>query len=259
MSNSCSTFNKTEPERLLRKSEMGQSLERLEDREFEDISETDSEDCSSDGTLLPSPCRDEKFNDDLHLRSIRTWQYRAIGLGLATVFIVFGIGSIISTIMSSSVSPGPIINMGRCGLTVQEARDNGCVFDLMMSGWVHPPCYDKDLSDQFLRVNNFTFYREKEGINILTEAEARLGNYEVIYSHGTFHYQHCAYIWAKQVRANQKSPLVLDSMSRSKEHVEHCWNRVGSPNITQLPLATGTKIKRSAFKLQCIIGDAEVP
>lgn len=238
---------------------MEHRVEFLGDSESEDTPQTDSEDCNSNGALFPSQYHDEKSNDYSHLRSVRIWQYRAIGIGLSILFVVFGIGSIISTILSSGAHSSPIINMGQCGRTVQEARDSGCVFDLMMSGWVHPPCYDKELSDEFLRVNNFTFYKEREGINTLTEAEARLGNYDVIYSHGTFHYQHCAYIWAKQVRANKKTPLVLDSVSRSKEHVEHCWNRVGSPNITQLPLATGTRIKRSAFKLQCIIGDMEVP
>src|SRR5690242_4804674 len=104
---------------------MEQRFELLGDRDSEDASQRDSEDCSSDGTLLPSSCRDEKFNDDLHLRFIRMWQYRAIGIGLAVLFVVFGIGSIISTILSSSASSSPIINMGQCGRTVQEARDNG--------------------------------------------------------------------------------------------------------------------------------------
>lgn len=238
---------------------MEQRLALLGDAESEHAYLADSEDCNSDYTLSPSLCHDEKLNDDPHLRSIRKWQYIGISVGLAILFVIFGIGSILSTILSSGLSSAQFLNMGECGRTPQEARDSGCVFDLMMSGWVHPPCYDQELSDEFLRVNNFTFYREREGINTLTEAEARLGNYEVIYSHGTFHYQHCAYIWAKQIRANKKSPLVLDSVSRSKEHVEHCYNRVGSPNITMLPLATGTKIKRSAFRLKCMIGEMEVP
>ncbi|KAF7896580.1 hypothetical protein EAF00_006594 [Botryotinia globosa] len=239
-------------------SKMEQRLALLGEAETEQAYPAISEDCSSDRTLSPPLCDDKKLDDNAHLRYIRKWQYMGIYVGLAFLLVIFGIGSILSESISFSPSSAQFINMGECGRTPQQARDSGCVFDLMMSGWVHPPCYDQELSDEFLWVNNFTFYREREGINIMTEAEARLGNYEVIYSHGTFHYQHCAYIWAKQIRANKKSPLVLDSVSRSKEHVEHCYHRVGSPNITQLQLATGTKIKRSAFRLKCMIGEMEV-
>ncbi|KAF5868416.1 uncharacterized protein Bfra_012326 [Botrytis fragariae] len=239
-------------------SKMEQRLALLGEAESEQAYPAGSENCSSDRTLSPSLCDDEKLDDNPHLRYMRKWQYIGIYVGLAFLFVIFGIGSIVSTSISLGLSSAQFVNMGECGRTPQEARDSGCVFDLMMSGWVHPPCYDQELSDEFLLVNNFTFYREREGINIITEAEARLGNYEVIYSHGTFHYQHCAYIWAKQIRANRKSPLVLDSVSRSKEHVEHCYSRVGSPNITQIQLATGTKIKRSAFRLRCMIGEMEV-
>ncbi|KIN09129.1 hypothetical protein OIDMADRAFT_74572, partial [Oidiodendron maius Zn] len=131
--------------------------------------------------------------------------------------------SIFSAIFSHQPSSVPFIKMGECGRTTEEAQQNGCVFDLMMSGWVHPPCYDQELSDQFLRDNNFTFYRDREGLIVLPEVEARLGNYKVIYTHGTFHYQHCSYIWAKQMRAMRKYPFILDSKSRSREHIEHCY------------------------------------
>ncbi|KAH9207804.1 hypothetical protein DL95DRAFT_415318 [Leptodontidium sp. 2 PMI_412] len=225
---------------------------------------------SSDGTSLPSSFQEEKFdNDDVDLqqrRSIQTWQYRIIYVVLALLVLLFGIGSIITTVVSAKASSsssttekGQAVNMGSCGLTVQEARTHGCVFDLMMSGWLHPACYDAELSDAFLRAGNFTFYAEREAMNLVSEAEARRGEYEFLYTNGTYHYQHCAYIFAKQVRAHKRAPLVLDNKSRSREHVEHCWTLLGRPNVTRLGMETGTKIQGSPFKLQCISGEVDLP
>jgi hypothetical protein len=202
--------------------------------------------------LLPSDYTHEKL-DGANRRWVQLWQYRSIGIVLFTLFIVFGIGSAIRTISSPKS-----ISMGECGRTPGQARQNGCIFDLMMSGWVHPPCYDQELSDRFLRENNFAFFWDREGTKQFTEAEARLGNYKTIYTNGTFHYQHCTYIWAKQVRARRKSPYILDSQSRSVEHVEHCFHRVGSPNLTQIQLQTGTQLHGSPWRLDCIIGEGEV-
>ncbi|KIM95537.1 hypothetical protein OIDMADRAFT_33639 [Oidiodendron maius Zn] len=215
-----------------------------------------SGDHDCDDALRASGTDYEKPEEQTHHHSVQAWQYTAIAIGLAVLFIIFGLGSVISTMFFPH--PPTSTSMGECGRTPEQARQNGCVFDLMMSGWVHPPCYDQELSDQFLRENNFAFFWDREGTKQFTEAEARLGNYKIIFTNGTFHYQHCTYIWAKQVRARRKSPYVLDSQSRSVEHVEHCFRRVGSPNITQIQLQTGTQLHSSTWRLDCIIGEREV-
>lgn len=203
----------------------------------------------------------EKHPDTAHQNSRRTLQYRAIGIGLITLFVIFGGGSFLAWALFPSPSPTavPFVNLGMCGATPAEARDNGCVFDLMMSGWLHPACYDRDLSDTFLRENNWTFYREREAINVIPEEEARLGEYQTIFVKGNFHYQHCAYLWAKQIRAKTRFPLVLDSATRSEEHSGHCVKLVGNPNVTKVELPTGTRLNRSTWKLQCMIGEKRMP
>ncbi|CAE7215963.1 hypothetical protein PTTW11_10761 [Pyrenophora teres f. teres] len=195
----------------------------------------------------------ESIDEKAAHTSIKTRQYRAIGIGVVFLLAVLAIGSAIS-ILSQPTST----SMGECGRTPEQARANGCIFDLMMSGWVHPPCYPQELSDQFLRENSFAFFRDREGTQPMPEAEARLGNYKFVYTNGSFHYQHCSYIWAKQLRARTSKPYILDSQSRSVEHVQHCVQRTGSPNVTQYPLQTGTKLSRSTWKIDCIIGDREV-
>ena len=183
----------------------------------------------------------------------RKRQYRAISIGLITLLAVLGIGSAVSILTRPTST-----SMGECGRTPEQAKENGCIFDIMMSGWMHPPCYPQELSDRFLRENNFAFFRDREGTQPMTEAEARLGNYKFVYTNGSFHYQHCSYIWAKQLRARTMKPYILDSQSRSVEHLEHCVQRTGNPNITQYPLQTGTKLHGSTWKIDCIIGEREV-
>ncbi|KAL2060604.1 hypothetical protein VTL71DRAFT_9245 [Oculimacula yallundae] len=215
-----------------------------------------SHNLDSDDAILSPGTNYENFEEQAYHQHTRQFQYQAISVGLAILFLIFGTGSVISSTYLSALPAST--SMGECGRTPDEARQNGCVFDLMMSGFVHPPCYDQELSDRFLRENNFAFFWDREGTKQFTEAEARLGNYKIMYTNGTFHYQHCAYIWAKQVRARRKSVYVLDSQSRSVEHVEHCFQRLGSPNISQIQLQTGTKLHGSTWRLDCITGEREV-
>ncbi|CZR52521.1 uncharacterized protein PAC_02398 [Phialocephala subalpina] len=225
------------------------------------VSQDSSRDNELEGSLLSPNSYTEVKLDDTHISHQFTlrWQYRLIFFVIITILVVFGGGSILTRFTSPPHPPAPFTDLGRCGETPDAARANGCVFDLMMSGWVHPPCYDKELSDKFLSENNWTFYREREAINVIPEEEARLGNYKQIYTLGNFHYQHCGYIWAKQMQAATRFPLVLDSASRSVEHTEHCIQRVGDPNVTQVPKSTGTKITMSSWKIRCMIGHGYVP
>lgn len=181
-------------------------------------------------------------------------QYILIIAGTISLVLV----PIITLSISKPSPPTPLTDLGRCGTTPDEARANGCVFDLMMTAWLHPQCYDKELSDQYLRENNWTFYREREAINVISEKEARLGNYYAIYTHGSFHYQHCAYIWVKQLRARAKSPYVLDSDSRSEWHSQHCVDLVGFPNTTKFWEPTGTTLGRSNWRIRCMTGEGYV-
>ncbi|OJD33098.1 uncharacterized protein BKCO1_33000105 [Diplodia corticola] len=78
----------------------------------------------------------------------------------------------------------------------------------------------------------------------MPEEEALLGECTTIFVKGNFRYQHCAYIWVKQMRAKTRFPLVLDSASRSEEHSRHCINLVGNPNVTKV--GDGDKVNADA-------------
>jgi hypothetical protein len=90
-----------------------------------------------------------------------------------------------------TVSPFALIDRGHCGWSIEEAKANDCVFDIMLSSWIPKPCYDKELSDQFLRTNNFTYWRKNDGEDEVSEEEVRRGEFDILFTHGTYHSQHC--------------------------------------------------------------------
>ncbi|KAF2206595.1 hypothetical protein CERZMDRAFT_10023, partial [Cercospora zeae-maydis SCOH1-5] len=113
-----------------------------------------------------------------------------------------------------------------CGRNWQEAEANGCVYDVMMTAWMKPECYDKELSDSFFYRDsgNWTFYHDPEGTKVMPHEELFQGRYTEYWVQGTYHFSHCSYIWAKQLRQMGKRPMVLDSKSRNWYHTLHCAN-----------------------------------
>jgi hypothetical protein len=53
-----------------------------------------------------------------------------------------------------------------CGNSASEARDRGCLFNIMTQTWQPPQCYDHALERRILAQNNFIFYRD---INVQKE------------------------------------------------------------------------------------------
>lgn len=90
-----------------------------------------------------------------------------------------------------STSPFALIERGHCGWSVEEAKANDCVYDIMMSSWMPRPCYDEELSESFLRANNFTYWTLNQGGEEVPEAEVKKGEFDILFTHGTYHYQHC--------------------------------------------------------------------
>lgn len=88
-------------------------------------------------------------------------------------------------------SPYALIHRGECGWSVAEAKANDCVFDVMMSSWLPRPCYDKELSEKYLAANNFTYWEHSKGTGQLSEEEVRRGEFDIIFTHATYHTQHC--------------------------------------------------------------------
>lgn len=128
---------------------------------------------------------------DDHLASLRP-QKKATLLGRTSFYTAFGIVLSLSALAVSMASlsrayfstakvqlPSERIVLAPCGRTSREARSNGCVYDVMMTAWVRPECYDKELSDAYFYRDsaNWTFFRDPAGTNVLPHEELFKGHY----------------------------------------------------------------------------------
>jgi hypothetical protein len=64
-----------------------------------------------------------------------------------------------------------------CVTTASEARSLGCVFDLMLSSWIHESCFDGDMMDQYLEQENHRYFPDENMTEKMPEEEARRGDY----------------------------------------------------------------------------------
>lgn len=129
---------------------------------------------------------------------------------------------------ATAVATNPdTVNTGRiqgCGGTPQEARERGCVFDVMMQLWTPQDCFDPILSDRFLEVGNWTWYADPSANKIFTLEEMRKGEHDAVYVAQDYHITHCIYAWERLVRAMRtQQPLIMELISY--DHVIHCRHK----------------------------------
>jgi hypothetical protein len=111
-----------------------------------------------------------------------------------------------------------------CGSNPDEARANGCIFDVMMQLWTPAACFDEVLSNRFLEVGNWTWYADPSASHIYTLEEMRKGEHDAVYVAQDYHVTHCIYAWEKLVRAmRNQQPLITELISY--DHVIHCRHK----------------------------------
>ncbi|KAL0944668.1 uncharacterized protein CTRU02_202555 [Colletotrichum truncatum] len=196
----------------------------------------------------------------------RSWFILTWGLGAVLSFVLLAI-SIASLFQISNHHTQYDVLPGRqslytCGPTAATAREQGCHFDLMSASWVQTDCFDKELMHEYVHAGfherNWTFWRDNEGEvgAQMPKDEVLLGEWEVIWASGDFHYAHCAYFWEKQwtqFRAGG-SVVTLDSRIRFAHHTKHCIDFVRAPNITYIQGKASSKIHQRFGLLECVIG-----
>jgi hypothetical protein len=127
----------------------------------------------------------------------------------------------LKTVEDSKTPEAPIQN---CGNNPDEARANGCIFDVMMQLWTPAACFDEILSNRFLEVGNWTWYADPGATRIYTLEEMRKGEHDAVYVAQDYHVTHCIYAWEKLVRAmRNQEPLITELISY--DHVIHCRHK----------------------------------
>jgi len=129
-----------------------------------------------------------------------------------------------STETKTEPDPVPSEPIQDCGYSPQEARDRGCIFDVMMQLWTPAACFDEVLSNRFLNVGNWTWYADPSASKIFTLEEMRKGEHDAVYVAQDYHVTHCIYAWEKLVRAmRNQNPLIMELISY--DHVIHCRHK----------------------------------
>ncbi|TVY27467.1 hypothetical protein LHYA1_G003187 [Lachnellula hyalina] len=110
-----------------------------------------------------------------------------------------------------------------CGGTPAEAKDRGCVWDLMSFSWTHPACYNKNESETFLaEYGPWKWYENvdnKPGAEVLDESD--LPYMSMVWTQEHYHIAHCTYILKLLHLAAMSGHLVTDE-GIGMFHTDHC-------------------------------------
>jgi hypothetical protein len=109
----------------------------------------------------------------------------------------------------------------QCGNSPEEARSNGCHFDLMSFSWLPPACFDGELMDEFLTHSNWEWYSDISQKNTVPANEVQHGQHDALYVSWDYHFVHCTYMWQKMHRAllHQRP---MDGYIGNMHHTAHC-------------------------------------
>lgn len=151
-----------------------------------------------------------------------------IGTSLITI-LVFGLALHFLHLLDvgkSSSSPGT--KFGSCGDSPSTAREANCTFDIMSFSWLPQACADLDLIAEFLAVQNWTWWMDKDRTSAISLEDVSRGDYDELFVTREYHMYHCTYMWRKLhrglLRAEEysKERGVIDTYIGSYGHTEHC-------------------------------------
>ena len=117
-----------------------------------------------------------------------------------------------------------------CGTTAEEARANGCIFDLLTLAWLAPACYEKDLSEEFLEVASEPFYYDIEGKHQIENYEILSERTEPSWTTRRYHIYHCSYGWRLMHKMIEQGRMLESGLS-SYHHTEHCTDTLMNQTV----------------------------
>ena len=152
----------------------------------------------------------------------------------------FLIAVLLSTVILTTYRPSssrptsePIMKHLHCGNSTEEARAQGCVFDVLTNMWVPELCWDREGTEEYMRTAPWQGYDTQDAKRRLTleEMSERVGADRLTpdltsppyWTPLREHVIHCALMWQRQHRGflNGESNK-LDFHSLSYQHTVHC-------------------------------------
>lgn len=143
----------------------------------------------------------------------------------------------------------------------RRAKARGCVYDLMLSVWMHPTCYNDTLYQQYrqwMEWRNVTYWREPAMINRVSYEEAESGEHDgFLWAQGLQHHLHCSYVFDRIRSAEERTPKILDSYCRDRTHVDHCLFFNAVPFGWEIVAPNVTKIYQP-YDVECLVDGAQI-
>ncbi|KAF1934449.1 uncharacterized protein M421DRAFT_415474 [Didymella exigua CBS 183.55] len=208
------------------------------------LSDASEERRSDEEILLPGgPSEKTSFRQKLHFLEPLAWRATsqigtwALALSLLVLVFVTTAGAYhFGTRFSYRPLPVPT-NLGSCGATSEEGQRKGCVFDFIIGTWVRPECLDHTMYKQYIsewESLNISMFSDPDGLHKADKEYTLGGHYELIYSHGTFHYLHCIYTLEKRMKLLNHELWAVPSNVMEEEHINHCLNITGKPSVPDI-------------------------
>ncbi|KAI1213252.1 uncharacterized protein F4807DRAFT_256439 [Annulohypoxylon truncatum] len=148
-------------------------------------------------------------------------------------------------------------SLGTCPPDWKEAKEAGCVYDLVLSTWMHPRCFNVGLHEKYkgiLRDLDFTYWLEPEMTNEISLEAVESGEHGWVWTDGRFHHLHCAYVMHRIHEMSKEDTRVLDTLCRSEDHIQHCLWFNGNPEWEDVKALNTTRIFNEDYLVDCLVG-----
>lgn len=127
------------------------------------------------------------------------------------------------------------------------ARQNPkCNYDVMIYGWLPPPCFNKEMYTHLTSNKDWGFYADRNGTLPIPQTDLMKGIYETqpeAWVSNEEHWQHCRYLHNTSIAFREGVPSTALDVHLDPHHMGHCLEFITDPEIPRTKAVTRTKAK----------------